>query len=173
MLYAQLIGSLHVSTSVVRGYNFMVSIKKILFNESALSGIKILSGLTSQSEFCKLVIRQQGPERIGLQDMYTFLKNSRNVFHLSLQCLQQCAGEGDEFECRFSICFHMVLQELLDEGRTFRWTFRVSLSKGTCLSELSGGSAVLDQTSRGLCSRSPTSGASESWRVFVEIISVS
>ena len=47
MLYGQLIGNLHVSTSVVRGYNFMVSIKKILFNESALSGIKILSGLTS------------------------------------------------------------------------------------------------------------------------------
>lgn len=47
MLCGQLIGNLHVSTSVVRGYNFIVSIKKISLNKSALSGIKILSGLTS------------------------------------------------------------------------------------------------------------------------------
>lgn len=81
-------------------------------------------------------------------------------------------GGGDEFECRYSICFCMVLQELLEGGWTFRWAFGVSL-RALDLSELSRGHVVLDQVSGGLCSGSPTSEVPEFWRVFVEIVFLS
>lgn len=49
MLCGEFIVNLQASTSIVRGYNFVLGIKKKIFlNKSALSGIKILSGLTPQ-----------------------------------------------------------------------------------------------------------------------------